>query len=346
MPRPLRHCAAALLVSVSEGRIGDEEEIAITIEGSPIPVAWRLSFLTYARATLALTLLVILWGAFVRATGSGAGCGDHWPLCDGQVLPRPNSVEMAIEFTHRVTSGVALAAVAWMLVWSRRAFPSGHAVRLGAGLSMFFMVTEALVGAGLVLLRLVADNVSIARAVWMVAHLVNTFWLVGALTLTVHWAAGGGAIRTRGRGGALLVATFAPAAILVVSMSGAVTALGDTIFPGTAIDDAARGTLGATAQLLAQLRVWHPWLAIFGTMVAVAGALGAQRWRVRPGVRRWAGVLVALYVAQIAVGVVNILLRGPVWLQLVHLAVADAVWMSAVLLAASLLAHEPAAGGR
>jgi heme A synthase len=281
---------------------------------------------------------VILWGAFVRATGSGAGCGDNWPLCDGQVVPRPRSVEMAIELTHRVTSGLALAAVLWLFARSRGAFPAGHPARLGAAATLIFMVTESLVGAGLVLLKLVADNVSIARGIWMAIHLINTFFLVAALTLTAHWGAGAPAARLRGQGAAALVALLAPLAILGVGVSGAITALGDTVLPVSAVAAAPRGALGAAARTLAELRVWHPWLAVVGTAIVGAGALGAQTWRGRPGVRRWAARLSAAYVAQIAVGVLNVFLRAPVWLQIVHLALADLVWICAVLLAASLLA--------
>lgn len=91
----------------------------------------RLRFAAFAWANVAYNLLVILWGAFVRATGSGAGCGDHWPLCDGQVIPRAPSTEMLIEFTHRLTSGVALLGAVALLVWAFRAYGRGHRVRRG-----------------------------------------------------------------------------------------------------------------------------------------------------------------------------------------------------------------------
>src|SRR5689334_1454626 len=144
-------------------------------------------FAIYAWGVLALNLLVILWGAYVRATGSGAGCGAHWPLCNGEVIPRAPQAEMLVEFTHRLSSGVALLTVAGLLVWALRIYPRGHVARRGAQLAMLFMVSEALVGAGLVLFKLVADNDSLYRAVAIVVHLANTFLLLASITLTAWW---------------------------------------------------------------------------------------------------------------------------------------------------------------
>ncbi|MFN8454080.1 MAG: COX15/CtaA family protein [Anaerolineae bacterium] len=68
-------------------------------------------FAKYVWTVLAYNLAVILWGAFVRASGSGAGCGSHWPLCNGEVIPRTPQMETLVEFTHRLTSGLALLLV-------------------------------------------------------------------------------------------------------------------------------------------------------------------------------------------------------------------------------------------
>ena len=149
----------------------------------------------FAWGVLAYNLAVILWGAYVRASGSGAGCGAHWPLCNGEVIPRAPSVATLIEYSHRLTSGLALLGVVALLVWTWRACAAGHPARRGAVLSLLFIITEAAVGAGLVLFELVADNATMARAMFMAAHLVNTFLLVAALTLTAWWLSGGGPLR-------------------------------------------------------------------------------------------------------------------------------------------------------
>ena len=134
-------------------------------------------FAKYVWFVLVFNLLVIMWGAYVRATSSGAGCGSHWPLCNGIILPRSEQIETMIEFVHRLSSGTAFLLVVGMLIWAWRIYPPGNVVRKAAVFSMVFMITEALVGAGLVLFDLVADNVSTARAFTISVHLVNTFIL-------------------------------------------------------------------------------------------------------------------------------------------------------------------------
>jgi cytochrome c oxidase assembly protein subunit 15 len=147
-----------------------------------------MPFPIYALVVLGVNLFVILWGAVVRASGSGAGCGEHWPLCNGAILPQSHATATLIEFTHRATSGIALLLVIGLFWWSRRTFPTGHRARTGALWSLVFICSEALVGAGLVLLHLVGDNASPLRAMYLAAHLLNTFLLLAALALTAHWA--------------------------------------------------------------------------------------------------------------------------------------------------------------
>lgn len=145
-------------------------------------------FAKFAWAALGYNLLVIVWGAYVRASGSGAGCGAHWPLCNGLVVPRAAAVETLVEFSHRLTSGVVLVIAVAMVIMAFRSFPRGSIVRKGAVAVLVLTIAEALIGAGLVLFELVAHDTSIKRALSMSMHLVNTFFLLGALTLTAHWA--------------------------------------------------------------------------------------------------------------------------------------------------------------
>ncbi|HYG66947.1 MAG TPA: COX15/CtaA family protein, partial [Anaeromyxobacteraceae bacterium] len=191
------------------------------------------AFSRFAWSVLAYNLLVVAWGAYVRATGSGAGCGRHWPMCNGEVLPRAASVETAIEFTHRVTSGLALVLVVALVAWAFRAFGAGHAVRRGAVWSLVLMLVEALLGAGLVLFGWVAKDESIARGWVMALHLANTFLLLGAIGLTAWWSGAPGGIRLRGRGSLAALLGAALAATMLAGVSGAIAALGDTLFPAT-----------------------------------------------------------------------------------------------------------------
>jgi heme A synthase len=205
-------------------------------------------------------------------------------------------------------------------------------------LSTLFIVAEALLGAGLVLFELVADNKSGARAFSMSAHLVNTFLLLGALTLTGWWASGGGPVRVRKQGALGAVLLTAVGATILVGATGAVTALGDTLFPKTGMGF----RVSSTAHFLERLRIVHPLLALVTSVYITAVAWMVRRARPSATTRRLATLLTSLFALQVAAGVVNIVLRVPIWMQLTHLFLADCVWIALVLTAASALAHEPA----
>jgi len=301
---------------------------------------YRPGYAKLAWSTLAFNVLVILWGGVVRASGSGAGCGGHWPLCNGEVIPRAPALATAIEFSHRLTSAVAIVLVASIAVGAWRYYPRHHPVRRGAALSVLFMVTEALVGAALVLLELVAHNTSTARGFWVAGHLLNTFLLLAALTLTAWWASGGPPLRLRfgsSQFGGVASALFG---VLVLAMSGAVTALGDTLFPAASLAEAEAQTFSRTAHLFVRLRLWHPVLAFaVGFMiVAMRFSSGAQARTAS----KLAGLLTALYVVQLLVGGTTVWLLAPVPAQIAHLFLADLVWIVLVLLSAASLSAEPA----
>ncbi len=311
-----------------------------------MPATARTRFERLAWAVLGYTVLVILFGAWVRITGSGAGCGEHWPSCHGELVPRSPSIATVIEFTHRLTSGLCLLAVL-ALVWAaRRAFPAGHPARLGAALAVLFTITEALVGAGLVRFGLVDKNDSIARAVVMAIHLVNTSLLTAALT---HAAWSGRSARlpvpTRPPPRAALWLSTALVGLLIVGVSGSVTALGDTLFPAQATDLAGRlgEDYGAGAHFLQRLRVFHPFIAVgLGLyVVVVANALGGPQADAQA--RRWGGVVMLGVVVQVVAGVVNILLSAPGWMQVVHLLLGTGLWIAVVILALAVLGPRRAA---
>jgi len=297
-------------------------------------------FAKFAWGLLAYNLAVVLWGAFVRASGSGAGCGSHWPLCNGQVVPRPERLETMIELAHRVSSAVDGLLVLGMLAWAFRAWPKGSPVRLGAVLSTVLIVTEGLIGAGLVLFEMVAENRSAARAWWMAAHLVNTFFLLAALGLTAWWASGGARVRLRGQGAAGWLLWTAIAGTLLVGATGAVTALGDTLFPKTSPGLG----LSGTRHFLERLRIVHPFVAVATALYVFAAARGVRRLRPDAVTARLAAVVSALFAVQLGAGALNVVLLAPTWMQLVHLLLADLAWLALVLLAASAWAERAEAG--
>jgi len=302
----------------------------------PDPISVR-RFARYAWGILAFNLAVVLWGAFVRATGAGAGCGKHWPLCNGEMLPRSPSLNTVIEFTHRVTSGLDLALVALLVYWAFRVFPRRHAVRLGATLSAVFLMTEALLGAALVLLEHVAKNQSSARAYSLSAHLVNTLTLLACLTLTAWWTEREAPVRQGGS--TAWIAAFSLGAVMILGVSGAIAALGDTLFPSRSLAEGWVRDFDPAASIFVRLRILHPVIAALAGLWLAFYAVGTAGRR--PVLRPRAWIMLAMLGGQITAGIANLLLSAPVWMQLVHLLLADALWISLVLLCAGTL--EPSA---
>jgi heme A synthase len=295
-------------------------------------------FAAFAWGVVGFNLAVILWGAYVRASGSGAGCGAHWPLCNGEVMPREAQAKTLIELTHRLTSGLALLLVVGLAIWAFRAYRKGHRVRRGAALSVAFILTEALIGAGLVLFELVADNASMARAMFMSVHLINTFILLAVLTLTAWWASGGEAPSWRGQGALRWLFASALAGTLVLAVSGAVAALGDTLFPSNSLAAGLSADFSTASHLLIRLRLLHPLLAVAVGGLVLLTAQVASRRRPGPQVTRWRWVVSSLVLVQLGAGLLNVYLLAPIWLQLVHLLLADLMWLALVLLTVTALA--------
>jgi cytochrome c oxidase assembly protein subunit 15 len=293
----------------------------------------------FAWLVLGWTVAVIVWGAFVRATGSGAGCGAHWPLCNGEVIPRSPALETMIEFAHRATSGLALLLVVLLAVRVFRERARRHPARLAATASVVFIVAEAAVGAGLVLLRLVARDESVSRAAWMAGHLVNTFLLLAALALSVHWSGTDAPLRRDALSRHGWVFAVGLLGLLLVGTSGAVAALGDTLYPASSLLGGLAQDLSPTASLLIQLRIAHPFLALAGVLVVALVAARVLRSTEEASLRRTAWTVAALALGQVGLGLLNVALLAPVWLQLCHLLLADALWIALVLLAARALSR-------
>ncbi len=291
----------------------------------------RRRFAIFAWLVLAYNLPVILWGAYVRVSFSGDGCGAHWPFCNGEVIPQHMAAPMAIEFTHRAMTSVDTVAAIALCVWAFLAFPRKHPVRLYSVLSLTFLFVEALLGAGLVLLRYVAKNQSAGRAWYLSAHLTNTMLLLSALTITA-WLASKNAGRMRVRSvpprlfGAVAITMF-------VSITGAIAALGDTLFPAASLGAGMQQDLSNASSILLRLRMLHPLIAILGAAYIVWAAAGLSKPKYVGTARNSARRVIALIIFQVVVGAVNLSLLAPLWMQLFHLLIADVLWISLVVLA-------------
>lgn len=291
----------------------------------------RSRFTSFAWFVLVYNVAVILWGAYVRATGSGAGCGGHWPLCNGDVLPRAPAFETLIEYSHRIMSGLALILVVLLLYWAWRLFRRGDRVRKGALTAAFLILLEALIGAGLVLFDLVGGNTSITRAVVGALHLVNTFMLLGALTLTALWSSQRKTqkLQLRSPHVALLMLTLL--GVLVIGVSGAIAALGDTLFPTETLSAGIAMDLDPSTHFLVRLRLLHPVIAVAVGLYIVLFMRILQLRGSRMDLNTLGWIVSTLVLIQWLAGVVNLLMLAPVWMQILHLLLADLLWILLII---------------
>jgi heme A synthase len=317
---------------------------------SPGPLRSPRNLRFFAWAVLAYNLLVIAWGAFVRASGSGAGCGQHWPLCNGEVVPQAKSVATVIEATHRATSGLALIAVIALMIWTLRVVPRGHRARSASVFSTIFVFGEAIIGAGLVLFELVAHDASMKRGLSMILHLGNTFLLLGALTVTAWTLSTEALARTDDReastpsGLARVLVLASLGSILFLGSSGAIAALGDTLFPATSLREGLSQDLSPLAHVFLRLRIFHPFIALATGALIMLTASVVRVTTPEPRVRRLARLLTIVFATQFAIGIVNVTLLAPIAIQIVHLLMADATWIALVLMGwEALYARTPAA---
>jgi heme a synthase len=290
----------------------------------------------FAWATLCCNMAVVLWGAYVRATGSGAGCGNKWPLCDGNVLSTSARSHTIIEFTHRMTSGIALLMVASLVIWCWRSTTRRDWAHYSAVLSALFLTNEALLGAALVLLDHVARDRSAGRVLFLCLHFGNTLLLLATLSLTAAWLSNDrdGFTRIRNPREVIRVAVGL-IATMFIGLTGAVAALGDTLFPASSLRSSLRQDFSPRAPVLLHFRLLHPLVAIIAAEYILW--LLARTSRRRGPMSKHTISIVVLLSAQLTIGILNVLFLAPVGLQILHLFVGDVLWIVLVLASADLL---------
>ncbi|MCB0353784.1 MAG: COX15/CtaA family protein [Bdellovibrionales bacterium] len=279
-------------------------------------------FFQITRFLVWYTILVIIWGAWVRISHSGDGCGTHWPLCQGVLLPKSVEPKVLIEFSHRVMSGVYGVVILLLFLWGRTLFPSGHMARKLLLATLVFTVLEALIGAKLVLLELVGDNDSLWRAGVMGIHLLNTFLLL-ASTVALSRSR---ELMSLPKGNSFGIRRVpkqllsAGSILLVVALAGAWASLSNTLFPSHSLLSGLEQDLAADQPVLFQLRIVHPLLAVIGSVALVALTYNLQHAR----------SFLRMLSLQVFFGFFTLLHLSPVWMKLSHLFLADLVWVTFV----------------
>ena len=280
----------------------------------------------FAWVVLGYFVLVVLWGAVVRATGSGGGCGSSWPLCNGYLNPLHHPrLATVIEFTHRSMSGTCTVLLLALGVWTFWRTAKGHRARKAVLWSGFFLVVEALLGAALVLRHWVESNVSTGRTIAQGLHFTNTLLLMGALALTAWFLREGDEVVAAEE--SRVAAWVAVAATIVVGATGSLAALADTLFPAPTLRAGLAQDFAAGAPGLVRMRWLHPAAAVVGFACVVLLLRGRRKW---DGMSL---AVVGLLMAQIVLGALDVLLLAPVWMQVLHLLGADCYWVALVVLA-------------
>jgi cytochrome c oxidase assembly protein subunit 15 len=297
----------------------------------------------FAWLLLAYNVLVILWGAVVRATSSGAGCGAHWPLCNGTVVQHHPAVATIIEFAHRASSSLCLIGVIVLVAWTFRKTLRGAWARVTTAAAVILTLNEALLGALLVLLRLVAKDQSAARAVYLALHLTNTLLMLAALALSAHFLSIAQASRYQTRLAHLGATLPGLAATLVVCVSGSLAALSDTLFPAQTLSSALLQDFAPHTNWLIRLRILHPSSAMVAALFIAWLAFRAVTIRNVKPQRPLALAVVLLLGFQIALGLADVTLLAPVWMQVLHLLGADLLWIAMIVLTARICVREGAA---
>jgi heme A synthase len=282
------------------------------------------------------TVVIILWGAFVRFSGSGDGCGKHWPFCHGYIVPRGEialQIQTWIEYFHRAKSGLLglFIFAAGFLAW--RQFPRRHPARWAGVAAVFFTLTEGALGAWLVLAGLVQQNDSPTRFFAIGLHLTNTLLLMASLVALLITTTQNLEFRApRARVGWTLAAGLV--LFLILGATGSVASLSNTLFPTTSLIEGMRADFSPDSPWMVRARVLHPFLGM-----AIAALLAGLAWSAPAG-RPWRRRSFVLLVVTPLFGLATLLSLSPLWMKLGHLLLAHATWFCLVALALQDLLEE------
>jgi heme A synthase len=284
----------------------------------------------YSLFLLVYSIFAITFGAVVRATGSGAGCGSNWPFCQDEVNLTASQMETVIDFTHRLSSGLTIIFVLILLVWVFKIYEKKSKIRSAARFVFFFVIVQTLIGAGLILFNPVGENSSIIKALIITLHLVNSFFLLASNAILYEWVKDGEPKKLLVTKNAKQLFTLMAILFLVLGASGTITALGDTIFSDNLLTQGVKQNFSGENFLL-QLRVYHPIIAVMiglGIYFIYNNFLKKSK---NEKLNRYSKCLAGLFLSQLFFGVLTLILNSPIWMQLIHLFLAEIIWIIFIL---------------
>jgi cytochrome c oxidase assembly protein subunit 15 len=224
-----------------------------------------------------------------------------------------------------------------LLAWTFAGTVRGHLARAAAVASVVLTLVEAILGALLVKLGLTAQSQSPLRPAYLALHLTNTLLLLGALTLTTHLLS-----RRKGylRGNIRLVAPFGAVAaifvVMIVGVTGSLAALGDTLFPASSLGQALAQDFSSTSGWLVHWRWMHPTIAFVASIFLIWLLVRAAQRRTEWDNRGLSALVLFLLASVYVLGLMDVMLLAPLWVQVAHLLGADTLWAALVVLTARL----------
>lgn len=290
-------------------------------------------------ALVVYTLIVILWGAWVRISHSGDGCGDTWPLCQGQLIPAALQKKTWVEYGHRLMSGLYGLFVLGLFLWGRKVFMDNHWARKAGLATLIFMIIEALLGAKLVLFGLVMNNSSVFRAVAMGLHQINSLLLMGATVVWYQFSRPNDqmetfVVNTQLKKNKTFVWNSVFSGIIVcflaLAVAGAWASLSTTLFPSESLWEGLSKDFAPDSHFILKLRLAHPLLGLsVGFGISYYFFNLAQKWRRNP-LRNWALINGWAFGLGVIFGILTLLFLSPVWMKICHLAIAHILWITLV----------------
>ncbi len=272
--------------------------------------------------TLFFALFIIIWGAWVRFSHSGDGCGDHWPLCNDQFIPKNGEGKTWIEWFHRASSSMFGLVVLALSFYSFQCFPKKHKVRFWGSLSLIFTISEALIGAVLVLKGLTGQNDSLMRILILNLHLINSLFLTGSILMC--WRHSFKQVEIPFKKISIFAIMF-----LFIALTGSVASLSNTLYPSSSLIQGILMDLNKNSPLILQLRILHPLIAICITSCILYFFIyKIYSKKIRP----ISYTLIVFLVLGILTGTITLLSLSPVFMKLLHLLVAHTIWLCILLL--------------
>ncbi len=267
---------------------------------------------------LVVSVFSIIAGAIVRATGSGDGCGASWPTCNGEIIPELDTPSELIEFSHRSVSGVLLIITLIIFVKSFKDEVPTLQKKIIWSLT-FFVLLEALIGAVIVIYEWVGMNSSVPRIIAVPLHLVNTFGLLGAYTLLFHLTRNSKTTLNNFFDRGFKIGLFL---FLLSGATGSIAALADVIFPSESFITGLAEDFDTNSEILTRLRILHPIVAS-----ALSLYLYSEANRLQNEYQVITKNIKLLILLGVLLGVSNVISNIILPLSILHLLMADLLWI-------------------